>query len=1022
MFLAEAATKRPVAMACLLIALFGLGLNSYRKLSLENLPATDVPYVNIGTKWIGATPEDMEKNVAKKIEDAVSSLDGLKCITTTCLENFCSVVLEFDLGTDVNTAAVDVREKLDPVLEELPAQCERPVIEKFDINATSVITLALLGDATIEEKYDYVDNVLGDKFSTIPGVGKVEILGGNKREIHVELDREKVIAAGLTTAEIVHVISANINSMPAGTVRENGAEISVKFDAEYKEIPEIGNFEVVSRKGIRRKISDLGRVFLTTDEIRQKVWLDGQECILLSIVKKGEANVVNLVRDCYKRMEDVQDTLPGGMELVAVSDDGKNVESMVSATLSDIISGVILCAVILFIFLGDLNSTLIVCITMPLTIIISLFFIQLSGQTLNTVTLLALGLSVGVLVSNSIVVLENVSMRMEEIPDCWLAAERGTSEMAVSVFASAGTNVVVMLPLTMMWSLVGRVMKPFAVTTLIVNLVSIFISFTLTPMLCAVMMKPKSQRRQNWFTRLAGLWTGWIYKLGEKYSAVISWCSSRRLVCFAALLIAVGVFVLAIFQGKGLGFTLIEEADKGRLLAVLEYPITYDLDRTYDHVLPLAKEFQQEFPDLEHVLVRVGKTEPIGYGDSEGVYLGQISLYFKDKTERDWKISEVVQRVKQRLMEESGVYCTVATPSDLGGISLPINFSIAGDDMEELENIGRKIVDIGKGVPGISMFGSSVREGKPQLLVTPKRTVLRDIGMDTGTLGMLMRGNLDGIEAASFKANASTYDVRVKYSELPGRDQIKRFMMPGTDGKPVLLSSVVELEDTVFPVKISRKDKQRVIWLYGTLAENAALDTTQAEVYRRIEEAQILPPGYTISESGNSEFLYDAILDFGEAIILAAFLTYLTIAAIMESFLKPLLVLLTLPAGLVGLIWGMLLSGWNINILVMLGALMLIGIVVNAAILIMDRYTTIQKSGVPKVEAMSRGAGESFRAVIMVILASSFGMLPIALSTGLGSELRVGIGAASTGGVIVAGIFTMALMPLIHCLYISHRK
>ncbi len=1008
-------------MSCLLIALVGLGLNSYRKLALENLPATDIPYVTITTTWVGATPEDMEKDVAKHIEDAVSSLDGLKHITTTCLENVANVRLEFQLGTDVDIAAVDVREKVDAALEDLPDDAERPVIEKIDINAQSVIKLALTGEATLEEKYDYVDNTLADQFSMISGVGSVEIIGGNKREVHIELDRTRMAGAGLTTADIVQVVSANVNSLPSGRVREAGTEVNVKFDAEYPAVEEIAAFEVVSRDGVRRTLGDLGTVRMTTDEVRQRAWFNGEECVVISIVKKGEANTVQLVEACRKKVAEVQDSLPGGMALQVISDEAESIETTVSSTISDIVGGILLCALILLFFLGDLRTTLIVCISMPLTIVISFFFMQIAGQSLNTVTLLAVGLSVGILVSNSIVVLENVSTWMEKCDNPWEAAAKGTSEMAVSVFASAGTNVVVMLPLTMMWSLVGQILKPFALTTLVVNLVSIFISFTLTPILCALLLKPKSQRRQNAFTRFLDKWTGLIRLLGEKYTRLLGWCARRRLVCLLATALCVVLFFLALRQAGGLGFTMMENSDKGRMLVSLEYPVNYDLQKTCDHALVLAEEFSR-LSDLVNCAVTVGKKDSVGHGVSEAVYVAQIDLNFRSKLERSWTIAERIQEVQKRLSTETEIFYTVTAPSDMGRVSTPIEFSVAGSDLAVLDEIGRKTRDIAREIPGISTLDTTVREGKPQLLVTPKRTEMRDVGLNASTLGTMLRGNLEGLKAALYKSGDRSYDIRVKYAEEPGLAQVSQFLIPGGNGQPVLLSSVAEVSQRAIPVSINRKNKERVVWVTGTLGGTAALQTTQGELFRKIEEKGVLPLGYTRNVAGDAEYLSDAVADFGEAILLAAFLTYLTISAIMESFTRPFLILLTLPFGLMGIIWGLVLTGWNINILVMLGALMLIGVVVNAAILIVDRFSTLKKQGVPSREAMVQGAGESFRAVLMVILASTLGMLPIALSTDIGSEMRAGIGSASTGGVAVAGILTIFILPLIHCLFARAAK
>lgn len=1023
MFLSDASTKRPVAMTCLLIALVGLGLNSYRKLSLENLPSADVPYVSISTTWVGATPEDMETDVAKRIEDAVSSIDGLKHIQTTCLENICNILLEFNLDVDVDVAAVDVREKVDKILGDLPDDADRPVIEKIDINATSVVKLALTGDATLEEKYDYVDNSLADRFAMIPGVGSVEIIGGNGREVHVELDRRALVAAGLTTADVVGAIKANINSLPSGYIREKGTEVSVKFDAEYPEIDEISSFEVVSKDGVRRTLGDLGTVFMTTEEVRRRAWLNGEECVILSIVKKGEANTVKLVEECRKRVDEMQELLPGGMHLQVVTDEAGTIQEMVDSTINDIISGIILCAIILFFFLADLRTTLIVFISMPLTIIISFFFMQIAGQTLNVVTLLAIGLSVGILVSNSIVVLENVSSWMEKTDDPWEAASKGTSEMAISVFASAGTNVVVMLPLTMMWSLVGKILKPFAMTTLIVNLTSIFISFTLTPILCAVFLKPKGQRRQGPLMRLASKWTVLIAKLAQKYAKLLRWCVERRFVC---LLATAGCALLFWFvvakQGSGLGFTLMEDADKGRVTAVIECPVNYSLEQTCERVNKIAEYFRNNLSDLVNCSVQVGKIESVGSGTTVAVYLSQIDLSFKSKLEREWKLADRINEIQARLAQEPNIYYTVAVPSDMGGISTPIKFSVSGSDQAVLESIGRHARSVSREIAGVSTLDTSVREGKPQMLITPKRTVMQDSGLTSSVLGSILRGNLEGIKAALYKTGDRSYDIRVKYAEEEGRGQVAEFLIPGKDGNPVLLSSVANITERTIPVTIDRNDKRRVVWITGTLADGAPLQSTQAAVVNRLYEDGMIPPEYTINVSGNAEYLGDAVADFAEAILLAAFLTYLTIAAIMESFTRPFIILLTLPFGLIGVVWGLVLSGWNINILVMLGVLMLIGVVVNAAILMVDRSNSLRAQGVAPREALVRGSGESFRAVLMVILASALGMLPIALASNIGSEMRAGIGAASTSGVAVAGILTIFVLPLINALFMKKGK
>ena len=1016
MFLADASTKRPVAMSCLLIALVGLGLNSYRKMSLENLPSFDIPYVTIITTWVGATPADIEKDVAKRIDDAVGSLDGLKHIDSQCMENVCQTTLEFDMDVDVDTAAVDVREKIDKILEDLPKDCERPVIEKININATAVVKLAIVGDATLAEKYDYADNTLADQFSTLKGVGRVDIISGNDREVHIELDREKMVAAGITSAQVITAVQNNINSMPAGRIRDNGTEISVKFDAEYASVEAIADFEVISKDGIRRKIADLGEVMMTTDEVRQLAWLNGQPCVVLDIVKKSEGNTVETVKLCQAKVAELNKSMPGGMRLEWVSDDGASVEASVNSTLSDIISGIVLCAVILLFFLGDLRTTIIICITMPLTIIISFFFMQLMGLTLNTITLLATGLSIGILVSNSIVVLENVVRRMEDTPDPWEAARLGTSEVAVSVLASAGTNVVVMIPIAMMTSIVGMIFTPFATTTLIVNLSSIFISFTLTPILCAIFLRGANKRRQTFLTKAINWWLGRINALSQVYTTFLRFLARSRILTCAIVLGSVVLVIHAFSFAGSLGFNFISESDRGRIMIKLEYPVNYDINQTAERVNQVAQRLKDQ-PDLINMLVTVGKVDSFGGKALEAVYASQIQLRYKEKDQRDWSIFDKLKELRKILETESGAFITVAVQAEMGGISAPLTMNITGADLDTLDTLGRQLRNTALHTPGTATVDTSVREGKPQFLITPKRTVLNDFGMTSTTLGTMLRGNLEGIEAATYKAGDRSYDIRVKYHEIQGRDQVHRFMVPGPDGQPVLLSAIADIKEQPIPVSIYRRDKFRIAQITGTLQEGASLQQVLESINKQVHDQNMLPPGYTLSSAGDAEMMADAVADFAEAIILASFLTFLTLSAILESFSRPFIVLLTLPYGLVGVLWSLRLTNRGIDIMVMMGGLMLIGVVVNAAILIIDRFGHLKANGALPHEAMVNGAGDSFRAVIMVILASALGMLPMAVANGIGSELRVGIGAASFGGVVVAGILTIIAIPLVYCMF-----
>lgn len=1022
MFLANASTRRPIAMSCLLIALIALGLNSYRKMSLEEMPKVDIPYVTVVTTWVGAAPEDIEKDVSKHIEDAVSGIDGLKHIEASSLENVNMVILEFNIGVNVDVASQDVREKVDAVLDKLPEDADRPVIQKVNINATPIVNIFLSGEAPIDDLYDYADNVISDRFATVPGVAEVQVIGGNEREVWIELNRDALAAAGLTSYDIVASLQAAILSLPGGRIRESGNEITVRFDAEYETVEAIADLEVASRDGARRRLADLGTIRLATEEVRQRAILNGRQGVVLKVVKKAEGNTVSVVKETRKRFAELRQSLPGGMELEWVSDESANVVASVNSALSSILQAILLCAAILFVFLVNIRTTVIVAITMPVTVVISLFFMNLADQSLNTVTLLALGLSTGVLVSNAIVVLENIVSKFEETDDRWEAARIGASEVTVAVLASAGTNVVVMFPLAMMSSMVGIMLSAFAVTSLIVNAVSILTSFTLTPILCAMVLQPASERPDNVFSRFGQRWNRGFQRFAERYTEGIRRIAWHKYLNLPIVIGFVVFFILTMkYGGSQLGFSFFENTDRGRVFIRVDMPSYYDLEKTVGRLENIQTRLL-DLSDLDYVLTTAGKAESYGGQPNEGVYLGQIELFFKAKTERSWNMEDRLDDIRTMLSNETDCLISASVPGTMGGQSFQINYNLSGDDLDVLETTATAIRDVGRTVPGVAELETTVRDPKPEVRVVPKRTILADLGIPATQLGMIVRANIDGIVAADYKRGDRTYDIRVKLAATEGKEQIRQFLLPGADGRPITLETVADVEDTRSTIQIFRVDKQRTVKILGDIAPGATMSEVGGQVADIINEQGLVPPGYRLDTSGMSEMMGEAIADFGEAIILAAFLTLLLLAAILESWSRPALVLLTLPMGLIGVVWALVISGAAISILVLLGTLMLIGVVVNAAILIIDKMAEHVREGVPPREAMLTAMEEQFRPVLMVVLASGLGMLPIALSTGIGSESRAGIGIASVGGIIVAGVLTLTVLPLIYTLFTKRVK
>ncbi|HPQ37995.1 MAG TPA: efflux RND transporter permease subunit [Synergistaceae bacterium] len=1013
MFLSNASVKRPIAMGCLVIGLALLGLNAWRKLGLELMPKTDVPYITIVTVYPGASPGDIETDVAKHIEDAVVAIDGLKHVSSSCMENLCQTLLEFELETDVDVAATDVREKLDLVRGDFPEDVEDPIIQKYDVNATPIITLALTGDVPLEDLFDFADNDLKDRITTIPGVAEVEIIGGAEREVHVVLDREKLAPRGLTTMHVIQKLRQGVGIVPAGRIRDQGMEISVKYDGDFEDVVSLGNLEIANYGGERIRIRDVGTVSMTTEEVRELAALDGKPGVAIRVVKKADANAVEVTREVQKRVEALNQLLPGGMDLIWFTDDGTFIRATNESAWINVLQGILLTGGILFLFLYNLRSLLVIAITMPLTIVIGLFFMELADFTLNVSTLIAIGMSVGILVTNSIVVLEAIIKGLERSGNPKTAAREGAAKAFLPVLASAGTNMVVLFPLATMGSVVGLFIRPLALTMFIMTGVSLFISFTLTPLLCSLLLKPSEKNAPGLLGRMERGWNRGFDGFLEKFKKILEFNERHRSTALLVVGITFLLFVHALFLTGNLGGSLVSDTDKGEVIVKLEFPTWYSLEKTRQKVA-LAEERLRDLPELRHMLTTIGKVDGLVGQSSEGVYLAQITLRFSDRTERNVSIHELVEETRHRLASFPDAIMTVSIMGIVGGTGSDIEMEIAGPDLKTLEKLALHTQDLAERIPGMEDTDTTVRQGKPEIVIRPKREVLSDLRMAGSELGLLLRANLEGLDAGTYKENARTYDIVVKLEEEEGRKQVETFQIPGVPGKPLILRGVSSAEEHLAPVQITRMDKQRITKVLGNLGPKTALGTAVSELAGAIDEKGNYPPGYSYRFGGIYEVMAEAQEALGEAGIIALILVILTLAAILESWIQPALILITLPLALIGTVWGLVLTEGSLGIFEIMGMVMMLGIVVNNAILIMDQFNRHIAEGIPRHKAMITATCEQFRPIVMITLAAILGMMPLALGRGIGAELRNGVGIASVGGILVSGILTLVIMPILY--------
>ncbi len=1019
MILTNFSVKRPIAMFAFIIVLILAGLNSYNKIGLNNMPDIEVPYITITTIYPGASPEEVEVDVAKKIEDAVSNLDGIKHIDSTCMENMCLTILEFQLGVDVDVAGTDVREQVNLVLDDFPQGVESPKILKFDINSKPVVTMLLYGDMPLDQIYDYAENKFSDQLSVQKGVAEVQIAGGETLEVQIIINRENLSAYGLNSLDIINSLSEDNKKIPSGNISRYGEELSISFDSEFKDFQDIKNKEIKTLGKGRLYLKDIADVKFQSKKKRTLAFYNGQPAVNVKIIKKGEANsvkVVNRVKDAVKELQ-LSNSVPGGIKIVNFADDGEFIQASVDDAWSSIFLGIILTGIILFLFLHEIRSTIIVVITIPVSIIMVFAVMNFFGFTFNNSTLLALGTSVGVLVTNSIVVIENIMIKIHSGLKPKEGAIVGTNQVFIPVLASALTNVVVFLPIAMMSTIVGKYFVPFAITMTGITIISLFISFTLTPMLAGLLLRDKM--KHNWIMRLYTTSWNFLYNLVEKfYKITLTWTAKFPLIFI--IIVFATLFSLGAFIIPKVGMSFFPDNDRGEFIIKVEYPTNYNLQTSTKRTLEIEKGIRKLSEVLSTSMV-IGKVQGVIGQVSEGVHLAEITVKTTQKKDRIQTMNELKEMLREHLSDNINCIVTVNVPGMVGGAESNITLKISGENLEELNRLGLKSIENSLRTDKFSDIDSSIRAEKPEIKILPKKAILNDIGIPSDMLGLLLRTNIEGTEVGSYKIGDRSLDIRVKFKEKKGEKQIKEFIFMSKNGKPLSIETVAQLKESSIPIQISRSEKKRIIKLFANQKERIALSDGINVLDKEINE--ILPSGYSMQFTGKIEKMADAQQDFMQAIIIAAILTYLLIAGILESWSLPFIILLTLPLAVVGLFTGLYLTGQALSMMGLLGAVMLIGIVVNNAILVIDNVMHLRKNkGLNPKEAMLESAIEKFQPIVMTSLAAIIGMLPMALGNGLGSELRSSCGITVVGGLLTSTLLSLYIIPLVYIKFVKNKK
>ncbi|MBN1550270.1 efflux RND transporter permease subunit, partial [bacterium] len=917
----------------------------------------------------------------------------------------------------------EVKDKVDGILAKLPSGAETPTIAKFEIGADAVVQLAFISSLSPSDAYRFVDQKIKDRLARLNGVAQIDITGGQEREIHIILNAVNLQKYDISPLQVVGFIQQNNMSLPSGSIKQHGSEYSVRYQGEFETIEDIENIRIVTPKG-ERNLGEIARIVDSSEKLekigrffnRSSASSDMQPnatVINIGVIKQSSANEVDVAEQVVAEVAQINAELPSGTRIDIGDDNSIFTKESVEDTMSAIYLGVLFTAVILYIFLHSIRTTFVVAISMPIVLIATFLLVNGSGFSLNLMTLMALSVSVGTLVTNSVIIIENIDRYIRLGMKRFEASEKGTAEIAVAVIASTLTNIVVFVPIATMQSLVGQIFKEFGLTVVFIMIFSILVSFTVTPMLSSQLLRDEKRKWRGfsrWFENVFNI-------INSLYHKILTWLVSHWSLRVGLTVISIGLLIVSILHiAPYLGSEFVPYVDAGKIRISVELPPFYEISRTSSVFKEIEKRIRSH-EDVEKMIVNIGVL-----GNSSGPYMGQIEIRLKE--DRSISTRDMATTISYELADIPDALIKVSPISKFTGRPgvFPIEIEILGTDMEKIRELTVQVYEITKNIEGPINVDTDIRPGKPEIRIVPKRTMIADLNTNGYTIALTLRASVEGLIASQYRVEGEEYDIRVKLEDADVEDieKIKSLIVQTPKGNK-RISELADLEFCEAPTMIYRKDKlrmQKVTADVGSRTVGEILTDIMQEVNTKID----VPPQYKIQPGGDAEIQADANRDLNQAFLLAAILTYFLIVAILESWLQGLLILFTVPLAMIGVLWSLYLSGESMNIFSMMAMIMLIGIVVNNAILILDYANQLRKVGHNKKQAILEACPTKLKAVIMATLASILGMLPLALGFGSGAELRQGMGIVSIGGLLLSSILTLFVIPALYVQFVKEKK
>src|SRR5215207_2774095 len=1030
MFLSDVSIKRPVFATMMMVALVVLGVVSYKRLAIDEYPDITYPVVIAQTSYPGASPEVMMREVSKPIEETLNTVQGIKEITSTSLEGVSIVRLQFNLGVDVAVAQQDVQAKVARIRRQLPEDIQEPIIQHFDPNEQPIMSIALRSsERPIREITDLAIEVVQTRIEAIEGVGGVNVVGGNARQIRVQVNPDALRAYGLSPAQLTTALQRENQEVPAGRIERGATERLVRVTGRIIDPAAFADIPVAVRNGTPVRISDVAVVIDGAENRRTGAEISGAEgsasAVSLEVLKISGSNTVQVADRVRETVGELERQLPNDIQMTVIQDDSRRIRESLADVQLSIVLGAALTVMIIYLFLNSWRSTVITGLTLPVSIISAFFIMWVFDFTVNTMTLLALSLAIGLLIDDAIVVRENIVRHLEMGKSHEDAAREGTSEIGLAVMATTFAVVAVFIPVAFMGGIIGKIFFQFGVTVAFAVLVSLFVSFTLDPMLSSVWADPEvehspehggasmadQRRRANPIRRVAFAFNDWFERVADRYPRWLAWSLSHRPLVLA---VAASTVVISALILPRLGFTWMPDVNGDEFSVNYRTPPGSRIEYTLAKGREIAG-FLNSQPETEFTYLSIG-------GGFRGTpNQGRVAVTLRHERERT--LAKIQTELRGKLRSIPGVRPTIqGQRSIFGGFRQPIQVNVQGPEATRLKVVAERTLEAMRAIPGVAEPNSSEEGDIPQLDVRVDRQEAWRAGLGVGSVASTLQPLFAGQRASTWEdPQGYSHDVVVVFPDSLRASAADVSQLPvastfaNASGLPsmVALSQVADVRAGVGPQQIERRQLEQQVQLSTGVLPGYSMGDVADRVEQAIQTLG-LPPGYRAIFTGDVQSLEETKGYVKEALILAVVFIYLILASLFGSFLQPLAIMLALPLSFIGVALALLLTRGNINVMTMIGIIMLMGLVTKNGILLVDFANQMRAEGKGRVDALLASGRIRLRPIVMTTVAMIFGMAPLALAIGAGAEARAPMARAVVGGLITSTLLTLFVVPVMY--------